>query len=215
MPAAGSTDKFARGHALPGYYNDLDGSLVHAWAMLARGAADRRSAFHTPVVATATPDGAPAQRIMVLRGVDLSARTLRFHTDKRAAKLTHITANPRAGVLLYDPAAKLQLRLDARAELHIGDGVAGTGWAASRPQSRQCYAQAATPGQPVADPRAVALPPLNPDGSEAVPDGGVENFAVLMLTVETIEWLYLAIEGHRRARWTWDGTCWAGTWLAP
>lgn len=211
----GREDGGPRGRALPGYYNDLDGSLAHAWAMLARGAADRRSAFHTPVVATVTPDGAPVQRIMVLRGVDAAARTLRFHTDQRAAKLGHIAANPAASVLLYDPAAKLQLRLGARAALHIGDATAAAGWAASRPQSRQCYAQAAVPGQPVADPRAVALPPLNPDGSEAVPDAGVENFAVLILTVESIEWLYLAIEGHRRARWTWEGSRWTGNWLAP
>jgi hypothetical protein len=49
----------------------------------------------------------------------------------------------------------------------------------------------------------------------AAADDGQKNFAVLMATVDRVEWLYLAIEGHRRARWTWSEGGWQGTWLAP
>ena len=40
---------------------------------------------------------------------------------------------------------------------------------------------------------------------------------VLLVEIETIEWLYLANAGHRRARWQWDAlqNSWAGSWLIP
>ena len=52
MTNTNMTEDATRIRALPGFYNDLDASLAHAWAMIGRGVADRRSAFHTPVVAT-------------------------------------------------------------------------------------------------------------------------------------------------------------------
>ena len=82
-----TTGEATRVRVLPGFYNNLDGSLAHAWAMIGRGVADRRSAFHTPVVATVDETGAPSQRVMVLRAADSAARTLRLHTDQRFGKV--------------------------------------------------------------------------------------------------------------------------------
>ena len=201
----------ASARSLPGCYNDLDASLTHAWAMLVRGAADRRSAFHTPVVASVTDEGDPAQRVMVLRGVNEEARALRLHTDARSQKFAQVSRRPSVSLLFYDAHAKLQLRLAGTAVLHRDDATARAAWAASRPQSRLCYEQAAAPGEPMASP----LPDVPVDQRFAATDGGLENFAVLMVTVDAVEWLYLAIEGHRRARWTWQNDAWTGTWLAP
>ncbi len=201
----------ATGRALPGYYNDLALSLAHAWAMLGRGAADRRSGFHTPAVATVDGAGAPSQRVMVLRAADAGTRTLRLHTDQRSAKLQHIARQPRVSLLFYDAHAKLQLRVSAAATVHANTDVAAQAWAASRPQSRLCYEQAVAPGEPVVSP----LPELAVDKRFAAADDGWANFAVLLVTVDAIEWLYLAIEGHRRARWEWRDGDWQGTWMAP
>jgi hypothetical protein len=43
------------------------------------------------------------------------------------------------------------------------------------------------------------------------------NFAALLVEVESIEWLYLANAGHRRAYWQWDAlqNSWVGSWLIP
>jgi hypothetical protein len=43
------------------------------------------------------------------------------------------------------------------------------------------------------------------------------NFAALMFQADSIEWLYLANAGHRRARWQWDEAqnLWLGNWLVP
>jgi pyridoxamine 5'-phosphate oxidase len=197
--------------ALPGYYNDLDASLEHAWAMLVRGVSDRRAAFHTPVVATVDERGEPSQRVMVLRAVDPAARLLRFHTDVRSHKLRQLERNPRVTVLFYDTGTKLQLRVGARAELHINTDASAAAWAKSAKQSRLCYEQTVPPGKPIATP----LPEWPPEQRFAAGDDGKENFAVLHLTADSIEWLYLAIEGHRRAHWCWDGKAWVGSWLAP
>jgi hypothetical protein len=39
----------------------------------------------------------------------------------------------------------------------------------------------------------------------------------LLVEIDTIEWLYLANAGHRRARWQWNEAqnAWAGSWLIP
>lgn len=196
---------------MPGYYNDLGASLAQVWSLLERGAADRRSPFHTPVIATVSPEGEPAVRVMVLRGVDRAARTLRVHTDVRSQKLAHLRAQSRAGVIVYDARAKIQVRLSALATIHTQDAVAGAGWAASRPQSRLCYEQDVAPGLPIAHP--LDAPP--PDRRFAEGDVGEANFAVVLLQVDHVEWLYLAVAGHRRASWCWDGADWKGSWLAP
>jgi hypothetical protein len=148
---------------------------------------------------------------MVLRAAEAATRMLRVHTDVRGAKLAHWAREPEASVLFYDAAAKLQLRAAANVAVHSGDAIAAAGWAASAPQSRLCYEQAVAPGAVIVEP----LPELPVDARFAEGDDGAANFAVAILTVREIEWLYLAIEGHRRARWRFDGGRWNGHWLAP
>jgi pyridoxine/pyridoxamine 5'-phosphate oxidase len=199
------------GRDLPGFYNDLDASLEHAWAMLVRGGADRRAAFHTPVVATIDEDGAPSQRVMVLRAADPALRSLRLHTDLRSDKLRHVGRDARVALNFYDVAAKLQLRVMGSATAHAGDEIARAAWKSSRPQSRLCYEQHEPPGSVIVKP----LAELPVDRRFAEADDGLKNFAALVVEVSAVEWLYLAIEGHRRARWKWNGNAWEGTWLAP
>jgi pyridoxamine 5'-phosphate oxidase len=194
---------------LPPWYDDLAGSLAEAWALLVRGAADRRHPFHTPQVATIGEDGAPALRTVVLRGVEPSARRLRFHTDARSRKVRELAADPRVALHAYHPAAKIQLRLSGTATLHRDDAVADAAWAATRPFSRTCYRLAAAPGTAADDPHA-ALAEAG-DGPEA----GREAFVAVTVTVERMEFLFLAAAGHRRALFEWQGEALAARWLVP
>jgi hypothetical protein len=196
---------------LPGFYNDLEASLDHAWAMLSRGGADRRAAFHTPVVATIDDAGAPSQRVMVLRAADTQLRRLRLHTDLRSGKISHLRRDSRISLNFYDVGAKLQLRVTGTARLHAADEVARAAWLASRPQGRLCYEQQEPPGSMIPAP----LAELPVDRRYAEADDGLVNFAVMIVEVDAVEWLYLAIEGHRRASWRWSGNAWEGSWLAP
>lgn len=194
---------------LPPWYDDLAGSLAEAWALLVRGAADRRHPFHTPQVATIGEDGAPSVRTVVLRGAEPGSRTLRFHTDARSRKARELAAEPRIALHAYHPGAKIQLRLSGLATLHRDDAVAAASWAATRPFSRACYRVAASPGTAAGDPYA-ALAEAG-DGPEA----GREAFVAVTVSVTRIEFLFLAAAGHRRALFDWSGGALASRWLVP
>ncbi len=201
---------------IPDFYDNLDASFEQAWLMLVRGGADRRSAFHTPVVASVDASGAPEARVMVLRQADRAARSLRFHTDIRTAKVAQLARQPAITVLGYDPGAKIQLRVRGVGNI-IGDGAhADAAWARSALSSRKCYLAESAPGSGV-EAATSGLPPAfetrDPDEAEALP--GRANFSVLLVTVESLEWLYLAAPGHRRARFQWSDTEWTKHWLVP
>lgn len=194
-------------------YDHLDGSLQQAWALLVRGSVDRRSPFHTPVVATTGADGAPAARTVVLRSADPEHWTLAFHTDARSRKFAELEREARVSLVGYDPGSKVQLRCQGTATRHSGEANAAVAWGRSRDQSKACYRQAAAPGTPLGDPRAIG-PPL--DDEAADPAAGFQNFVQVVVAVREIEWLYLAHAGHRRARFTRlpDGSV-DRCWLAP
>lgn len=183
---------------------DLEATRQTAFALLARGVADRRSPFHTPVLGTVGHDGQPRLRTLVLRGFDAPTRTLRLHTDRRAGKVADIAAEPRVSLLGYDPGQRVQMRVEGRASLHFEDAVADAGWAASRDFSRMCYAIEPAPGE------AIAAPPPAP----LDPAAGRANFAVILLCFNRLEWLWLAAGGHQRALFTWGDTPQAA-WLVP
>ncbi len=189
----------------PGFADDLDETLAEAFRLLARGVADRRSSFHTPTLATIAADGAPSLRTLVLRGFDAPSRTLRLHTDARSAKFAELERDPRAALHGYDAGAHIQLRLTGEATLHSGDAEADAAWARATPNSRLVYAQEAAPGTALTDP---ALPPFTGDARV--------HFATVALRFHSLEWLWLAASGHRRARFTWDGEARTGAeWRAP
>jgi hypothetical protein len=190
----------------PAHAERLDAILAEAFRLLAEGVADRRSAFHSPTFATIGLDGAPTARTLVLRGFEPAARQLRLHTDSRSGKVEEVARDPRCALHVYDAEAQIQLRLAGQASLHRHDEVAEAAWTGSRPFSRICYSVAPSPGTPV------PAPPAAP----ADPDAGRPNFAALVFTFSTLEWLWLSIEGHRRARFAWHGGPEpAATWLVP
>lgn len=198
---------------LPDWYDDLQGSLQAAWDALARGAEDRRSAFHHPVIATTGLDGQPRQRVMILREADPERRFLRVNTDIRSPKIAEWRADPRVAVLGYDPAQKLQIRIEGRAHVHHGDAVAAEAWNRSMRLSRICYGTAPAPGTVIGTGDGFSLPDPEIAADLAA---GEAHFAAIRITVEKLEWLYLAFEGHRRAQFSWDARGdLRANWLAP
>ncbi|SDU07309.1 pyridoxamine 5'-phosphate oxidase family protein [Stappia sp. ES.058] len=193
---------------LPAFYDDLDLTLDEILHRLRDGARNRHSAFHTPAVATVTPQGAPDVRTMVLRGVDNAPLRLRFHTDKRTGKAYQLSQNPLGFCEIYDSNCKIQLRLACDMTLLDDGETVERAWAQTRPMSRACYQTETAPGTEIPAPGAVV-----PDTARI--DEGRSNFAVLMAEITTMEWLYLAARGHARARFERDGTHWTGCWLAP
>jgi pyridoxamine 5'-phosphate oxidase len=193
----------------PSYYDSLELSLAHAWHMLSRAVADRRAGFHTPAIATVALDGSPEVRTVVLRACDPSQRTLRFHTDMRSSKVQELKRSPHIALHFYDAHARLQLRVKGQAFVHSDDAIADLGWQKSQVQSRICYAAVKGPGQAISAPEVVEI------ANTLADDAARANFAVVQVTAERIEWLYLAALGHRRALWAYSDGAWQGQWLQP
>jgi pyridoxamine 5'-phosphate oxidase len=195
----------------PAFYDDPGEVLAEAWRLMARGVADRRSPFHHPVVATTGQDGRPQLRTVILRACDVPSRTLRFHTDVRSEKIAEIARDNRIGLHFYDPGAKIQLRIGGIATVHMHDAVADAAWAGSRPFSRQCYGIEPGPGTPILLGAAFDLPDVSDQDTSA----GRAHFAAVTVELSDIEWLYLAAQGHRRARFTWPDAMVQAQWLVP
>jgi pyridoxamine 5'-phosphate oxidase len=202
---------------VPEFYDDLKLSLEEARRMLEQGAANRRAAAHHPVVATSDTKGMPQQRVMILRDVSWASRELRFNTDNRSAKINQANDGGMASVLIYDEPAKVQLRLTGKIRVET-DGTADTAWTTSTTFARRCYMAQAAPGNISPGPTS-GLPNWieGKQPEEAQLESARANFAVMIVTIDSLEWLYLANAGHRRAIWHWDdpNRMWSGDWLVP
>jgi pyridoxamine 5'-phosphate oxidase len=188
--------------------NDFDQALDSIWALLGRGVADRRHGFHHPAIATLGLDGAPRNRIVVLRGAERARSSIRFHTDQRSTKCAELARDPRASALFYDEGDRVQLRVEGRAVLHSTDAIADAAWQSSQRMSRVCYGTMPAPGSFLESPSGFALP--SEDEQIAA---GRSNFVAVVIAIERIEWLFLHSGGHRRAMF--DVTQGTARWLVP
>jgi pyridoxamine 5'-phosphate oxidase len=200
------------------FYNDLEASLAEAWRLIEPGSIDRRSEAHCPSVATLDANGFPSQRVMILRHVDWAARKLRFHTDARSTKTQTLSERNAASVLFYLPEAKIQLRLNGTMSMSTAGEEIDDAWDSATLFARRAYMATIAPGTVVGQPVS-GLPSFiegrQPTEEDIAP--ARENFALLHVEFDTVEWLYLANSGHRRARWRWDAAAktWHGCWLIP
>jgi hypothetical protein len=201
----------------PDFYNDLSLTLTQIQKILDEGVCNRRSAAHHPVTATIDADGYPSQRVMILRESNWAQSRLRFHTDLRSEKITHVASQPSTSVLIYDEAAKLQIRLSGTLSLGT-EAAANEAWAASTEFARRCYTTQLAPGSAANAP--ISGLPAWIEGKQPTLDmlhDARKNFAVLLFEFDRIDWLYLANNGHRRVKFARDAASgiWEGNWLIP
>lgn len=194
-------------------FETLDECLTDCRNRLIRAPRDRKAPMHTPVVVTGDVDA----RVMVLRAFDSAAWALRLHTDARAPKAQVIAADPRVAVLFYDKGAKIQIRARGTGAILRDGADVDAAWAASTNFARRCYLGHG-PGA-VSDVPTSGLPPefegVEPDDTQIIP--ARENFALLRITLTSLDWLYLAHTGHIRAQFTREDTAaaWQGRWVSP
>lgn len=98
-------------------------------------------------VATATPDGAPSVRMVLLRGFD--ARGFVFYTSYESRKADELAANPRAALLFHWPVLARQIRIEGPVERVTREESAA--YFASRPRGHQLSAWASYQSAPVPD----------------------------------------------------------------
>ena len=94
----------------------------------------------TVVLATATPDGAPSARAVLLRGFD--RRGFVFFTDHRSRKAAELAANPRAALVWLWAPAERQVRVEGTVGPQGLDPAESDAYFANRPRGHRLAAWA-------------------------------------------------------------------------
>lgn len=204
-------------------FDDLEAVLADVWRRLAVAADDRGSQFRTPVLATLTQDGLPSARVVILRSADPAARVLEIYSDARSQKIRELELQPSASLLFYDSTALIQLRLTVRVTVLSDSATVTRAWEALGQHSRRDYQALSAPASPLAAPGSgLADSPMEQDSTPEQDEAGEQdetgrrNFRVLSARVESLDWLRLSNQGHRRARFSWNGPVVSeATWLVP
>ena len=197
------------------YYNNLDKTYLKIWNLLEMGLAKRDASFHLPVFINGSQniiDG----RIVVLRGISEIERKIWFHSDIRSKKVKIIKSNSQASLLFYDKSEKIQLRVSGVAKINYKNEVAEKSWKKTAHMSRQCYLGEFSPGSNASKPTS-GLSQMIDDSKYSIEESeiGFKNFCVVETHIKSIEWLYLAAKGHRRAYFNLDKKEIEKKWLIP
>jgi len=165
------------------------------WHHLERCAHDKAHAWRVMGLATANGDVADL-RSVVIREVDVPARTLMFFTDARSPKVAQIAAQPQGTLLAWSAALGWQLRLQVHLVVETTGLAVSSRWAHMklRPAAHD-YLSPLPPGAPLPDPHHP--PTLHRESRN--------HFAVVLATVQAMDWLELHGDGHRRAVFPADG----------
>jgi pyridoxamine 5'-phosphate oxidase len=164
-------------------------------------------------LATASADGVPSARMVLLRGLD--ERGLAFYTNCNSAKGRDLAANPRAALVFHWHATGRQIRVTGGVE-RVSDDESDAYWN-NRPLGSRLSA-AASPQSEVIPDRATLegaveeLARAHPDGEVPRPDwwGG---YRVVPDAIEF--WTHRENRLHDRVRYTRAGDEWVSNLLAP
>ncbi len=195
--------------------NDLSELLRTIWQSLERSGTDMQHPFRTPALGTVGTRKSSVRTVVLRRG-DPKARSLVCYSDYRAPKVTDILSNPATEWLFYHPADRIQIRASGAATIHYLETIAAEAWDKLPSLNRIIYCASQAPGRPIAKP-AMALAPRSKGRRPRKEETAIgwPNFAVIVTTVDRLDWLHLGEREHRRAGFTWNGADFAGTWLAP
>ena len=164
-------------------------------------------------LATATPDGAPSARMVLMKGFD--ERGLTFFTNYASRKGTELEANPRAALLFHWPELGRQVRIEGpvtrveRAETEA--------YAHSRERASQLSALASPQSRPVPDRAWLERRVQELDSEHAGAKLPVsEDWGGYRLAPEAWEfWEHRPNRLHDRVRYERSGEAWRAQRLGP
>ena len=199
----------------PDHYNDLDKVYAKIWNLLNEGLKDRDLPFHIPVFICCDKNKSDG-RIIVMRGIDEKEKKIWFHSDIRSNKVKILKTNPTGNLLFYDKNEKIQLRVSGITKINYQNSVTKKSWEKTAHMSRQCYLGSKAPGADVSLPTSGLTTEIdNLKYTKEESEIGYKNFCVIETIVKSIEWLYLAAKGHRRAYFSLKNNSLEKKWLIP
>ncbi|HYI74651.1 MAG TPA: pyridoxamine 5'-phosphate oxidase [Gaiellaceae bacterium] len=184
--------------------------LVQAWLEEARAVAGEP---HAMTLATATPDGRPSARVVLLRGLD--ERGLAFFTNRTSRKGHELGENPRAAIAIHWWELGRQVRAEGAVE-EVSAEESSAYWA-TRPRGSRIAAWASPQSQALGDrdelERRVAEV-AERFGDEDVP---LPTFwGGYRLVPDAVElWTHRDDRLHDRLRYVREGDGWRVERLAP
>ena len=197
----------------PAYYEDFNEIKKKIWLMLDDAVKNRASQFRIPTFICGVGNKVDG-RIVVLRKSDQSNNLVQFHSDIRSDKIEILKKNPNAAMLFYDKDEKIQVRVKVKCVINHKNEITKTSWDKTQHISRKCYLVDKGPGSETDVPTSGLKPELdNFDYTKEQSEVGYKNFTVIQCNIKSIEWLYLAAKGHRRARFDLENS--KDSWLVP
>jgi len=197
----------------PAYYENFKEIKKKIWSMLDDAVTNRSSQFRIPVFICGDQSDFDG-RIVVLRKSDQSNNLLQFHSDIRSVKISKLKNNKNASLLFHDKKEKIQIRLKVECTVNHKNEVTKQSWSKTGHISRKCYLVDNGPGTESPTPTSGLKPELdNFEFTMKQSEKGYENFTVIQCKIKSIEWLYLAAKGHRRARFDLETN--KESWLVP
>ncbi|GBR29214.1 pyridoxamine 5'-phosphate oxidase [Kozakia baliensis] len=164
-------------------------------------------------LATATPDGRPSVRTILLKGAD--RRGFVFYTNLESRKGEELEANPQAALLFHWKSLRRQIRIEGPVE-RVSDEEADR-YFASRSRNSRLGAIASDQSRPLPD-RAIfehriAEATARYEGQEPPRPPNWSGFRVIPQIIEF--WQDRPYRMHDRATWTREGEGWDVTRLYP
>jgi pyridoxamine 5'-phosphate oxidase len=164
-------------------------------------------------LATATPDGRPSVRMVLMRGITDAG--VRFFTNYESRKGTELASNPRAAIVWFDSVHRRQVRVDGTvSELAAGESDA---YFASRDRGHQLGAVASQQSSVLVDrtalERAYAVVEARFAGREVERPA---RWGGYLLTASDVElWLQRDDRLHDRFAYRRESSTWVVDRLAP
>lgn len=194
--------------------HDLDPDPLRAFATwFGEAVAARVAQPEAMALATSTPDGRPALRMVLLKGHD--ERGFRFFTNRESRKGHELAANPHAALVLYWQPLNRQVRIEGAAERTTD--AESEAYFATRPPGSQIAAWASPQSQPITgreqlDARYEEVEARFPAGDVPLPPfwGG---YRVIPEAIEF--WQGRENRFHDRVRYERTAHGWTRTRLAP
>ena len=197
----------------PAYYENFVEIKKKIWLMLDDAITNRASPFRIPVFICGDQSDFDG-RIVVLRKSIQSNNVIQYHSDIRSDKISKLKNNKNAAMLFYDKEEKIQVRLKVECVINHNNKITKESWLKTGHMSRKCYLVDSGPGTETSSPTSGLKPELdNFEFSMEQSEKGYKNFTVIQCKIKSMEWLYLAAKGHRRARFELNNN--KEYWLIP